>query len=282
MDLFGAGRTLVMAVVNMTPDSFSDGGSWLDPAAALARARLLISDGADLLDLGGESTRPGATRITPDEECARIIPTVQALADEGHVVSVDTVNSVTARRAVAAGARLVNDISGGSADPDMYATVAELGVPYVVQHSRGEPATMVSLATYTDLVGEMLAELEARLGAALAAGIAGANLIVDPGLGFAKEGESNWQVLAALERFQALGYPVLVGASRKRFLAGMVPAEFSGVAAERDHATAAVSALAAARGVWAVRVHEARASRDAVRVAAAWAAAGGAAGGARP
>ncbi len=271
--MFGQGRTLVMAVVNMTPDSFSDGGAWLSPDAAVARGQALIADGADLLDIGGESTRPGSQAVAPALEQQRILGAVAALAEAGATISVDTRNAQTARAAVAAGAGIINDVSGGTHDPAMYVAIAELGVPYVIQHMRGEPNTMNSLASYIDVVGEVTSELAARVEAALAAGIRPEQLILDPGLGFAKESHHNWVLLAHLDALQALGFPVLVGASRKRFLAEIVPAAHSANALEREHATTAVSALAAAAGAWAVRVHEARASRDAVRVASAWQAA---------
>ncbi|HHW83291.1 MAG TPA: dihydropteroate synthase, partial [Actinomycetales bacterium] len=259
-----------MGVLNVTPDSFSDGGVWAGTEGALARGLALVADGADLVDVGGESTRPGATRIGATEEQERILPVIGELAGRGVVVSVDTLHAATARAAVAAGAAILNDVSGGTSDPEMLPAAAELGVPIILQHSRGEPATMVDLATYgEDLVGEVIAELVERVDDAVAAGVREEAIILDPGLGFAKEGGQNWQVLAALNRFTALGFPVLVGASRKRFLKEVVPGGLDGDPLERDHATAAVSALAAAAGAWGVRVHEARASRDAVRVAAA-------------
>ncbi len=272
-ELFGAGRTLVMGVINMTPDSFSDGGHWFAPEDALARGHRLVADGADILDVGGESTRPGAMQVDAGTETDRILGTVSALAAEGHVVSVDTFHAATAAAAVRAGARIVNDVSGGTADPGMHGVVADLRVPYIIQHSRGGPATMGSLATYDDVVTDVIRELEARVQGAVNAGIAEDMIVLDPGLGFAKDGQQNWEVLAALDRFVALGFPVLVGASRKRFLSAVLPPALTDSPVERDHATAAVSALAAAAGAWAVRVHEARSSRDAVRVAASWKAA---------
>lgn len=270
MDLFGADRTLVMAVVNVTPDSFSDGGAWFAPDAALARARAMLADGADLLDIGGESTRPGSERVTAEEETARIIGVVEALAADGAILSIDTMNAATARACVEAGARIINDVSGGLHDPAMLSTVAELGVPYILQHTRGEPDTMTSLAQYDDVIADVVRELEQRVEAALAAGVLDENLILDPGLGFAKNGDQNWDVLAGLDALDALGFPVLVGASRKRFLADVVPDAVAGDARERDHATTSVTALLAAEGVWGVRVHEARPNRDAVEVGTAW------------
>lgn len=268
-----AGRTLVMGIVNVTPDSFSDGGRWLAPEAALAHAHRLAHDGADILDVGGESTRPGARRVDAATECDRVLGIIRELALEGHTVSVDTVNAVTAHAAVAAGAAIVNDVSGGLADPDMERVIAETGVPYVVQHWRGTPETMAGLATYGDVVTEVIAELRQRLDELVAAGVGPEQVILDPGLGFAKDAAHNWRILAHLEAFEALGFRLLVGASRKRFLADVVPPEVSRSPGERDHATAAVTALLARRRIWGVRVHEARPSRDAIRVAEAWRAA---------
>ncbi|MGM0385473.1 MAG: dihydropteroate synthase [Actinomycetota bacterium] len=265
-----SGRTLVMGVVNVTPDSFSDGGRWLAPESALAHAHRLLGEGADILDVGGESTRPGAHRVDAATECDRILGIVRDLAAEGHAVSVDTVNAVTAHAAIAAGATMVNDVSGSLADPDMGRVIAEAGVRYVVQHWRGTPETMAGLATYGDVVAEVIAELRQRLDELLAMGVRPEQVILDPGLGFAKDAGHNWRILAHLERFEALGFPLLVGASRKRFLAGVVPPELAHLPVERDHATAAVTALLARRRVWGVRVHDVRPSRDAVRVAEAW------------
>ncbi len=279
MDLFGAGRTLVMGIVNVTPDSFSDGGRWLAPEAALAHAHRLLDDGADILDIGGESTRPGAQRVDAATECERVIGIVQHLVAEGHTVSVDTVNAVTAHAAVAAGAAMINDVSGSLADPDMGRVIAETGVPYVAQHWRGTPETMAGLATYDDVVADVIAELGRRLDSLLAVGVRPAQVILDPGLGFAKDHHHNWEILAHLDRFLDLGHPLLIGASRKRFLAGVVPPALAAQPLERDHATAAVTALVAGRGVWGVRVHDVRSSRDAVRVAQEWAAATGGASG---
>jgi len=265
-------RAAVMGVLNVTPDSFSDGGRYLDTDRAVAQGLALWRDGADVVDVGGESTRPGANRIPVEEEIARVLPVVSALADAGVVVSIDTMRARCAATAVAAGARIVNDVSGGLADPAMYDTVAGLTVPYVVMHWRGPSAVMADLARYDDVVAEVAAELTDRVAAARAAGIAPERIVVDPGLGFAKEADHNWRLLHDLEQISALGYPVLVGASRKRFLGSLLAGD-DGVAravGERDAATDAVSALAAARGAWAVRVHDVRRTRDAVRVAAAW------------
>jgi dihydropteroate synthase len=256
-----------MGVVNATPDSFSDGGAY-DP---VAHGLALLEQGADLLDVGGESTRPGAARVTQDEELDRVLPVVRALADAGAVVSVDTTRAAVAAAAVEAGATLVNDVSGGLADPEMLPLVAGLGVRYVAMHWRGHAAEMGARAVYGDVVGEVLDELAARRDAALAAGVAPGSLVLDPGLGFAKEAPHDWALLAALPRLAALGHPLLVGASRKRFL-GRALAGADGEprpVLERDDATAAVTVLAAQAGAWAVRVHAVRASADAVRVVAA-------------
>ena len=270
--LAGLDRTTVMGVLNVTPDSFSDGGRFLDATAAVDHGLLLHAGGADLVDVGGESTRPGAQRISADEECARVLPVVEGLVAAGVPVSIDTMRAATARAAVTAGACIVNDVSGGLADDEMYRTVAALQVPYVVMHWRGHSDRMADLATYDDVVAEVHRELRARVDDAVADGIASTSVIVDPGLGFAKEADHNWQLLSKLPSLQALGYPLLLGASRKRFL-GSVLADADGAPRpieERDAATDAITAIAAAMGVWGVRVHDVGGSSDAVRVAAAW------------
>jgi dihydropteroate synthase len=264
-------RCAVMGVVNVTPDSFSDGGRFFDTTAAVKRGLALADEGADLVDVGGESTRPGATRVDEDEELRRVLPVVRGLASEGVTVSVDTMRASVAERAVAAGAALVNDVSGGLADPAMVPSVAAAGVPFVVMHWRGFSEGMNSRAVYRDVVGEVVGELRARVEAVVDGGIAPERLILDPGLGFAKQAEHDLALLACQERLRELGRPLLVAASRKRFL-GRVLADTGGApppARERDAATAAVSAIAAAQGAWAVRVHEVRATADAVRVARA-------------
>lgn len=262
----------MMGVVNVTPDSFSDGGRWFDPESAVKRGLDLVAEGADLVDVGGESTRPGATRVDEAEELRRVAPVVRELTDRGVLVSVDTMRATVAERAIDAGARLVNDVSGGRADPAMVPLVAERAVPFVVMHWRGQSVDMNDRAVYADVVGEVVAELRESVAGAVAGGIAPERLVVDPGLGFAKRADQDLALLAALGRLRAeLPFPLLVAASRKRFL-GRVLAGPDGTppaARERDAATAAVSALAAAAGAWAVRVHEARASADAVRVARA-------------
>ncbi|MBC7375726.1 MAG: dihydropteroate synthase [Frankiales bacterium] len=258
-----------MGVVNATPDSFSDAHPTAEQA--IRHGLTLLEQGADLLDVGGESTRPGAQRVPADEELRRVVPVVTALVAAGAIVSVDTMRASVARAAVGAGAHLVNDVSGGLADTDMLATVAALGVPYVAMHWRGHSVDMQQRAGYVDVVAEVTAELCARRDAALAAGIAPDKLVLDPGLGFAKQGPHSWSLLRALPSLAALGHPLLVGASRKAFLGDLL-ADASGArrsAAGRDAATAALTVLAAQAGAWAVRVHDVAPSADAVRVVAA-------------
>ncbi len=260
-----------MGVVNVTPDSFSDGGRHLDPAAAVAHGLALHAAGADLVDVGGESTRPGAGRVPGEEERRRVLPVIRELAAAGIVVSVDTTRAVTAEAALAAGAALVNDVSGGQADARIAAVVAAAGVPCVLMHGRGPSIDMQQRASYDDVVSEVRGELAARLTAAVEAGLDPEQVILDPGLGFAKTAAHNWALLAALDRLAELGRPLLIGASRKSFL-GALLAPVGGdpvPPARREDATTAVSALAAAAGAWCVRVHDARPSRDAVTVAAA-------------
>jgi dihydropteroate synthase len=271
-----ARRTLVMGVVNVTPDSFSDGGRWFEPGAAVAHGLQLLRDGADVLDVGGESTRPGAARVPVEEERARVLPVVTELVRSGAVVSVDTTRAEVAAAAVDAGALLVNDVSGGLADPAMAGVVAATGVVYVAMHWRGHADVMDALATYDDVVTDVRDELAARVEALVAAGVRPGQVVLDPGLGFAKPGSDNWPLLAHLEVLRSLGRPVLVGASRKRFLGHLLagPDGEPAPPERRDAATAAVSALAAAAGAWCVRVHDVAPSADAVRVAAAWTAAG--------
>ncbi len=266
-------RTLVMGVVNVTPDSFSDGGRFLDPAAAVDRGRRLAEQGADLLDIGGESTRPGAHRVSAREETDRVVPVIAALSRDGIACSVDTTRAAVAAQALAAGAVLVNDVSGGLADPEMAAVVADAGVPWILMHWRGHSAGMDDLARYDDVVDDVHAELDARVDAAISAGVAADRLVLDPGLGFAKTADHNWALLRALPRMTGQhgpgwGLPILVGASRKRFLGALLADESGPRPPEgREDATTVLSGLAAAAGAWAVRVHEARPSRDAVLVA---------------
>jgi dihydropteroate synthase len=269
--LTAAGRTLVMGVVNVTPDSFSDGGDFLDHGMAVARGLALVADGADLVDVGGESTRPGAQRVALSEELRRVLPVVRALAAEGVVVSIDTMRAAVAAAALEAGAAMVNDVSGGLADEDMARVVADARSPYIVMHWRGHSADMDSRAVYADVVTEVLDELQVRLDTLERAGVDLERVVVDPGLGFAKDADHNWALLAHLGDLAALGRPVLVGASRKGFLGRLLvgPDGSPRPAGAREDATTAVSVLAAGAGAWAVRVHEARATRDAVEVVAA-------------
>ena len=264
-------RCLIMGVVNVTPDSFSDGGLYFHPEAAIRHGRAMAAHGADLVDVGGESTRPGARRPTEDEERNRVLPVVTRLAADGVTVSVDTMRASVAEAAVEAGAALVNDVSGGRADPDMFATVARLGVPYVLMHWRAHSDVMHQHTTYDDVVADVAAELRDQLDVATAAGIDASRIALDPGIGFAKTADQNWEVLAGLEALHGLGQPLILATSRKRFLGellsgptGLRPPQ------ERDDATTATTALAAAAGVWCVRVHDVRASADAVRVTARW------------
>lgn len=256
-----------MGVVNVTPDSFSDGGLHLDPDAAIAHGLELVAAGADLVDVGGESTRPGAARIDAAEEIRRISPVVAALSQAGATVSIDTMRSETAEVALAAGARLVNDVSGGLADPALPKVAAAAEVPYVVMHWRGHSADMYAKAVYDDVVTEVRDELRRQVDAVVAAGVDAERIIVDPGIGFAKKAVHNWALLARLDALHDLG-PVLIGASRKSFL-GELLAEADGSPRPfeaREDATTAITALAAAAGAWGVRVHEAGPSADAVRV----------------
>ncbi|OON75321.1 dihydropteroate synthase [Streptomyces tsukubensis] len=264
-------RCAVMGVVNVTPDSFSDGGRWFDTAKAVKHGIELVAHGADLVDVGGESTRPGAPRVDEDEELRRVIPVVRGLAAEGVTVSVDTMRARVAEQSLAAGAVLVNDVSGGLADPAMVPVVAAADVPFVVMHWRGFSERMNSLAVYADVVSEVVSELRARVEAVVEGGIAPERVIVDPGLGFAKQADHDLALVARLDRLHELGRPLLVAASRKRFLGRVLagPGSEPPPARERDAATAAISALTAQQGAWAVRVHEVRATADAVRVARA-------------
>ncbi|MFI9723726.1 dihydropteroate synthase [Streptomyces sp. NPDC052396] len=262
-------RCAVMGVVNVTPDSFSDGGRWFDSTAAVKRGLDLAAAGADLVDVGGESTRPGAVRVDEEEELRRVVPVVRQLAAEGLLVSVDTMRASVASAAVEAGAVLVNDVSGGLADPAMVPVVAAAEVPFVVMHWRGFSEDMNARAVYRDVAGEVLTELRQRLAAVVEGGVRPERIVVDPGLGFAKNAEHDLALVAGLGRLRReLGRPMLVAASRKRFLGRVLagPEGSPPPARERDAATAAVTALAAREGAWAVRVHEVRASADAVRV----------------
>lgn len=279
-----SGRCQVMGILNVTDDSFSDGGRWVDPEIAVAHARSLLLDGADIVDVGGESTRPGARRVPEEQELARVVPVVQALADASVQVSVDTMRASVAEAAAAAGASIVNDVSGGRADDRMLQVCADSDVDVCLMHWRTDRFIGASGRAEPDprgIVVEVRDHLLRRVEAAMAAGIAENRIIVDPGLGFAKNADDNWALLHALPELVNSGFPVLVGASRKRFVAQVQEARGPGAAAAEapyggpqlaDPATAAISALSAAAGAWAVRVHEVRHSRDAVDVAASWAA----------
>ncbi|HEX4701109.1 MAG TPA: dihydropteroate synthase [Pseudonocardiaceae bacterium] len=261
-----------MGVLNVTPDSFSDGGRYLALDDAVAHGIAMHVRGADLIDVGGESTRPGAERVDPAIESARVVPVIRALSAAGVPVSVDTTRARVAEDALAAGARVVNDVSGGLADPDMAKVVVGHGVPWILMHWRGQSRDMDKLATYHDVVAEVRTELCARVDAALAAGADPNSLVLDPGLGFAKRAEHDWALLHSLPALLELGFPLLIGASRKRFL-GRLLADADGrprLPDGREDATAAVSALAAAAGAWGVRVHDVGRSLDAVAVTAAW------------
>lgn len=270
-----ATRCQVMGIVNVTPDSFSDGGLFHRAGAAVEHGLRLTQQGADLVDVGGESTRPGAARVSEDEERRRVVPVVQALSEAGVRVSVDTMRATVAAAAVAVGAVLVNDVSGGLADPAMLPFVADAGVPCVLMHWRGHAQVMHEHAVYGSVVEDVRSELARRCAAALSAGVREENVIIDPGVGFAKSNEHSWSLMAALPRLMTLGFPVLVGASRKRFLAECV--DYGGLdptlPAHRDDASAAVATMAAAAGAWGVRVHSvgaaAAASRTVSRLRAA-------------
>ena len=252
-----------MGVLNVTPDSFSDGGSWYDADAAVAHGLALVADGADVVDVGGESTRPGATPIDTDEELRRVRPVVRALVAEGVVVSIDTTRAAVAEAALSDGATIVNDVSGGLADPSLVKVVAASGAPYVLMHSRGPAGAP---AVYGDVVGDVCTELTGRLAEAVAAGVPADRVVLDPGLGFAKTAQHNLALLAALPRLVALGPPLLVGASRKSFLGALLGGRD---VTDRDDATQATTALAAWHGAGGVRVHAVRPAADAVRVVAA-------------
>jgi len=254
----------VWGVLNLTPDSFSDGGHYTDVEVAVLRARAMVAEGADCIDVGGESTRPGALRISPEEEQRRIVGTVSALVGHGVPVSVDTMNSSTARMAIDLGARVINDVSAGAFDPDMLSVIAQSGVDYVMMHRRGDSASMDDLAHYDSVAGEVVTELRSRVDAAVKAGISTERIIIDPGLGFAKNPGHNWELVRDMDQIVALGFRVLVGASRKRFLGEILPAGHD--PAERDAVTATLGAVLARSGVWALRVHNVQAQRQALWV----------------
>ncbi len=259
-----AQRTLVQGILNVTPDSFSDGGRWASTDAAIEHGMELIAEGADIIDVGGESTRPGATRPSEEEELRRVVPVVRELAR--HIpISVDTMRSGVAQAVIDAGATIINDVSGGLSDTNMHSVVAEAGCDYICQHWRGYGDEMNEQAVYQDVVREVYDELAKRIDVCVEAGIEPEKIIADPGLGFAKTGDQDWLVLGALDRFNSMGHRLLIGASRKRFLAGAIGDR---PAVERDAATATVTTICALAGVWAVRTHEVAAQRDSVDVVA--------------
>ena len=264
-------RLVVIGVLNVTPDSFSDGGRFTSLDEAVAHGCRLADDGADLVDVGGESTRPGADRVDAAEEERRVIPVIEALVANGIRVSIDTYRAVVAERALAAGASVVNDVSGGLGDPDMAAVVRAAGCPWILMHWRGHSRRMQDLAHYVDVVDDVRRELAERVDAANQAGISSDRIVIDPGLGFAKTAEHNWALLAHLDVLVGFGLPVLIGASRKSFL-GRVLADPAGTPRpvdEREAATVALTAYAATQGAWGVRVHDVRANVDAARTIAA-------------
>ena len=246
---------LIMGILNVTPDSFADGGRHNEFDAAVARGLEMIAEGVDIIDIGGESTRPGAERVSEAEEIARTIPVITELAKHGVKISIDTMRASTAEAAIKAGASIINDVSGGLADPPMLQTAARLGVPYIAMHWRGHSKEMNSKAIYNDVVIDVISELQERITAALDAGIEVGNLIIDPGLGFAKDAEHNWEIIDSIDSFVDLGYPVLVGGSRKRFLGGDSPDE-------REQATVNLTKRLATTGVWAVRVHSVKPHKE--------------------
>jgi dihydropteroate synthase len=246
---------LVMGILNVTPDSFADGGRHNDFDAAISRGLEMIAEGVDIIDIGGESTRPGAERVSEEEEIARTIPVITELAKHGATISIDTMRATTAATAINAGASIINDVSGGLADNAMLQTAARLQVPYIAMHWRGQSKDMNSKAIYDDVVNEVIAELNERIDAALDAGIDKDKLIIDPGIGFAKDAEHNWAIIDSIEEFVAMGYPVLVGASRKRFLGGESPDE-------REQATIELTKRLGATGIWAVRVHSVKPHKE--------------------
>ena len=246
---------IVMGILNVTPDSFADGGRHNDFEAAVHHGHEMLAEGVDIIDIGGESTKPGVERVSEEEEFARVIPVIKELAKTGVRISIDTMRASTARAAISAGAQIINDVSGGLADPEMLPTAALLGVPYIAMHWRGHSKDMNSRAVYGDVVKDVIAELQERVNAALDAGITKGNLILDPGIGFAKEAHHNWEIIDSIDQFVALGYPVLVGGSRKRFLGGDNPDE-------REAATIELTKRLSTSGIWGVRVHSVKAHKD--------------------
>ncbi|BCW42939.1 dihydropteroate synthase [Arthrobacter sp. StoSoilB5] len=262
-------RTLVMGILNVTPDSFSDGGNHRTPDTAIALGLRMFYAGADIIDVGGESTRSGAEPVSPEEEQRRVLPVIQALVKAGALVSIDTMHTSTAAAAVEAGAAIINDVSGLTIEPDMPELVARTKVPYILTHRRGDARTMDSLTEYNNVTEDVVAELSGIRDKLYAAGVAPEQIIIDPGIGFSKNEDQNWEILGNLDKLFALGHKVMVAASRKRFLGSLLTvAGKSAAPLERDAATAAITALSAAKGAWAVRVHDVGPSLDAVKVAA--------------
>jgi len=260
-------RTLVMGVLNVTPDSFSDGGRFDDTEIAISHALQMIEDGADIIDVGGESTRPGSERISVQVELDRVLPVIAGLVDSGVAISIDTMRAEVARAAIEAGAGVINDVSGGKSDPEMLSYVSTLTVPYILMHWRGPSNIMNTLTDYNDVVADVTAEISKQVEVAVAAGIARERIAIDPGIGFAKTVDQNWPILKHLDVLEGLGLPILMGASRKKFLGELLAK--AGVARdsdERESATTAISTLMAARGLWAVRVHDVKPSSDAIAV----------------
>ncbi len=259
-------RCLVVGVLNVTPDSFSDGGLFSDTNAAVKYAQELIQNGADLIDVGGESTRPGASRITTAEEQKRVIPVIEELTGLGIITSIDTMRSETASAAVNAGAQIVNDVSGGLADEKMHKCVADLNVPYVLMHWRGHSTVMDNLATYSDVVTEVVNEIQMQVDQAIKSGINRKKIVIDPGLGFAKNPEHNWEILRKFNELHKLNLPIYIGASRKRFLTDFAIPQGSLEPKDRDVATSIISSYVSLSGAWAVRVHDVSANSAAVKV----------------
>jgi dihydropteroate synthase len=266
-NLLNLNRTLVMGVLNVTPDSFSDGGRFNDPTIATKHALQMIEDGADIIDIGGESTRPGSDRISVQEELDRVLPVISALSNSGAAISIDTMRSEVASAAISAGACMINDVSGGKSDSEMLKYVATLKTPYILMHWRGPSNIMNTLTDYNDVVADVTNEISNQVDVAVAAGIARERIAIDPGIGFAKTVDQNWPILKHLDVLEGLGLPILMGASRKKFLGELLAKD--GVARdsdERESATTAISTLMAARGLWAVRVHDVKSSSDAIAV----------------
>jgi len=259
---------VIMGVLNVTPDSFSDGGRYLNRDDAIAHARLMYAQGADIIDVGGESTRPGADRVDAETEIGRVVPVIRELASAGVQVSIDTTRAEVASAALDAGAVIVHDVSGGLADANMAKVVAEAGCPWILMHWRGHSRAMAELATYADVVAEVCAELRDRADAAIAAGVNAGRIIVDPGLGFAKTAEHNWQLSAHLDAVLAIGFPVLFGSSRKSYLGSLLagPDGTPRPVTMREAATLATTLLAVDAGVWGVRVHDVASTSDTIRV----------------